>query len=191
MSGTCNACNGFWMAAEAHQQMQKNKPAVSWLDLVRKTDHDLLALCRVDTFRGSGRGGQKRNKTANAVRLTYADLAVTASGSRSKAQNLSDALRKLRIEIALSTSEAIGRSPDAKGLPESVLPYIDQGIIRINPKNPHFPELLGGLFDLFLRYRGQWIAVADACGVSPSQLRRFVETHATLAEALGRMKRGS
>jgi protein subunit release factor B len=53
--------------------------------------------CRFDYTRGSGKGGQKRNKTSNAVRCTH--LASGAVGysesSRSQHQNKSEAFRKM------------------------------------------------------------------------------------------------
>src|SRR5207248_2974059 len=51
-------------------------------------NHALLADCRFDIARGSGPGGQKRNKTSNAVRLTHlpTGIHVTATESRSLAE---------------------------------------------------------------------------------------------------------
>jgi hypothetical protein len=67
------------------------------------SDEDLLADCRVDCFRGSGRGGQKRNVTDSAVRVTHLPSGCSASSdeTRSQAQNRKAALALLRRHIAL------------------------------------------------------------------------------------------
>ncbi len=53
------------------------------------TDEQLLAQCEVDTYRASGPGGQKRNKTSSAVRLRHlpSGLLVIAEESRSQHEN--------------------------------------------------------------------------------------------------------
>ena len=63
----------------------------------------LLAQCRWDAFRGSGPGGQKRNKTSNSMRLTHlpTGISVIASESRSQAENKMRALRRLKMHLAL------------------------------------------------------------------------------------------
>ncbi|MEM6314271.1 MAG: peptide chain release factor-like protein [Planctomycetota bacterium] len=67
------------------------------------SDSELLAECRVEHFRGPGPGGQKRNKTSNAVRLTHlpTGVSVTATETRSQKQNLAAALKRLRVRLVL------------------------------------------------------------------------------------------
>ena len=64
-------------------------------------DEDLLAQCEVHAFRGSGPGGQHRNKTETAVRLVHLPSGVTATGAdqRSREQNLRAALGRLREKL--------------------------------------------------------------------------------------------
>src|SRR5262245_9569053 len=67
------------------------------------SDAELLAQCSVDTYRASGPGGQKRNKTSSAVRLRHgpSGLAVIAEESRSQHENKARALRRLRQRLFL------------------------------------------------------------------------------------------
>src|SRR6516164_5119431 len=62
------------------------------------TDAQLLDQCEVDTYRASGPGGQKRNKTSSAVRIRHpaSGLIVIAEESRSQHENRARALRRLR-----------------------------------------------------------------------------------------------
>ena len=71
--------------------------------LLTMSADDLLRQCRVDVFRGTGPGGQKRNRTSSAVRLTHLQSGVTATcdETRSQHSNREIALRKLRCELAL------------------------------------------------------------------------------------------
>src|SRR5216110_3547482 len=67
------------------------------------TDAQLLAQCAVDTYRASGPGGQKRNKTSSAVRIRHlpSGLIVIAEESRSQHENRARALRRLRQALYL------------------------------------------------------------------------------------------
>src|SRR5437870_13852726 len=73
------------------------------------TDGQLLAQCEVDTYRASGPGGQKRNKTSSAVRLRHppSGLLVIAEESRSQHENKAKALKWLRQALYLRLREAI------------------------------------------------------------------------------------
>src|SRR5216684_7984296 len=82
------------------------------------TDAQLLAQCEVDTYRASGPGGQKRNKTSSAVRLRHlpSGLIVIAEESRSQHENRARGLRRLRQALFLKLREPLGPdglAPDA------------------------------------------------------------------------------
>lgn len=62
-------------------------------------DNDaLLAACDIETLRGSGPGGQHRNKTESAVRLRHRETGLVAQASerRSQHQNMEVAADRLR-----------------------------------------------------------------------------------------------
>src|SRR3954452_2710775 len=85
----------------------------------RLTDAQLLEQCAVDTYRASGPGGQKRNKTSSAVRLRHgpSGLIVIAEESRSQHENRARALRRLREALYLKLREDL--SPEQL-VPEAV-----------------------------------------------------------------------
>src|SRR5205814_9037049 len=74
-------------------------PLAAWHHL---PDSELLAQCEVQAHRAGGPGGQHRNKAETAVRLVHRPTGVVAEGKdqRSRAQNLSAALGRLREKLA-------------------------------------------------------------------------------------------
>jgi hypothetical protein len=73
--------------------------------LLAMDDQALLAHCRVEVERGTGPGGQKRNRTESAVRLTIPGIEpqvqVLCDKTRSQHDNRAIALRELRVRLAL------------------------------------------------------------------------------------------
>jgi protein subunit release factor A len=69
---------------------------MAWPETVRKTD------LRIDYYRGSGAGGQHRNKTDSACRLTHIPTGITASceEERSQGQNRRKAFSRLAKQLA-------------------------------------------------------------------------------------------
>src|SRR5919108_1713397 len=91
----------------------------------RLSDAQLLEQCAVDTYRASGPGGQKRNKTSSAVRLRHlpSGLIVIAEESRSQHENRARALRRLRQAIYLKVRNQLDGETLTAKLVESFPDY--------------------------------------------------------------------
>ena len=57
-------------------------------DYLALDDARLLAQCQVHTYRASGPGGQKRNKTSSAVRLHHRPTGLIAKSTESRLQHV-------------------------------------------------------------------------------------------------------
>ena len=67
-----------------------------------------LSGVRVETMRGRGRGGQRKNKVETAVRVTHlaTGLTATRSAGRSQAANLKSARTQLERELRARAGQA-------------------------------------------------------------------------------------
>jgi ribosome-associated protein len=78
---------------------------------IPSSDEDLLAQCRVETFRSGGKGGQHQNKTESGVRLVHLPTGVraTSRSERSQHRNKAMALERLRRKLQRMTERAAPR----------------------------------------------------------------------------------
>src|SRR5271170_3471213 len=113
----------------------------SWTCL---SDEQLLVQCELDTYRASGPGGQKRNKTSSAVRLRHppSGLIVIAEESRSQHENRARALRRLRQALYLKLREelpATALAPEALAQREEYREARDkEGRLHLGHKDVRF-----------------------------------------------------
>ena len=142
----------------------------AWTNL---TDGQLLAQCEVDTYRASGPGGQKRNKTDSAVRLRHrpTGLIVTAADSRSQHQNRARALRRLRAALAFDRRQDL---PDEAPPPE-VAEQCAAGRLGLGPKDPRFLPAAAWILDLLVRKRGRVAETAERIGIPTAKLVKFLQ----------------
>src|SRR5262249_53891255 len=129
----------------------------------RIDDEQFLSQCRTEAFRGSGPGGQKRNKTSSAVRLIHIPTGVgaTAEEFRSQAQNRAAALRRLRHRLALQFRESTPKELSA----------LDFGV---STKNAAYLPLMAIVLDV-LEENGWAIAEsANRLKLSTGQLVKFL-----------------
>src|SRR2546429_88563 len=104
------------------------------------TDDQLLRQCDVDTYRASGPGGQKRNKTSSAVRLRHlpSGLLVIAEESRSQHENKARALRRMRQALYLKLREPVPRTSEVATLPDYASARDAEGRLHLGRKDPRF-----------------------------------------------------
>ncbi len=137
-------------------------------------DARLLAQCDLDTYRASGPGGQKRNKTSSAVRLRHGPtgLIVTASESRSQHENRARALRRLREAIALTQREPLD---PASGPPAFFRDALSRAPgLRVNPRHDDYYRIIQFVLDLLAAARGSVADAAASVALSTAQLTRFL-----------------
>lgn len=152
-------------------------------------DAALLRQCAVDTYRASGPGGQKRNKTDSAVRLRHepSGLAVIAEESRSQHENKAKALRRLRAAIALHVRENYdGVAPP----PELVTRSLDaQGRLRIGRRHEDYWPLMAVVLDAVAAAGGEIRKAAAFMGLSTSRMSAIVTGEEKVMAEVNRMRR--
>lgn len=131
----------------------------------------LIASCKVTHTRGSGPGGQHRNKVNTAVILEHEPTSITARAteSRSQLENQKAALRRLRLRLALQLRCEEPGEPSALWRSRS-----KGGKLSVSEEHPDFPTLLAEALDHTWAGAGDVKAAAVQLGVSTSQLAKFL-----------------
>jgi len=154
--------------------------AQRWLDL---SDAALMADCRLETFRGPGPGGQKRNKTSNSVRLTHVPTGVhvLAGESRSLQENKLRAVRRLKLRLAIE----IRHPTDSQFFepPAWFGQVVQSGRLAISHRNEHYARAGALVLDLLDLRAGSVGDAAKLLGVSTSSIVKFLEAEPQLWSA--------
>ena len=83
-------------------------------EILKLDDSALSARCELEFFKGTGNGGQKRNKSSSAARVRLPEFGVVAEDctERSQHRNRAAALRKLRLALAYQVRESPAVPPE-------------------------------------------------------------------------------
>lgn len=151
-------------------------------------DAALLRQCELDTFRSSGPGGQKRNKTSSGVRLRHqpTGVIVTAVEDRSQHVNKARAIRRLRAAIAMTVRHAI---PDGYARSETLQSCLDDSAhIKVNKKDERYPLVVAELLDVLLAEGVMLSQAAKVVNIPTSHLVNFFENDPTLWKCVNQMR---
>lgn len=154
----------------------------------------LLAQCEQTARRGSGPGGQHRNKVETGVVLVHRPTGARgqASERRSRKQNAAAALFRLRLQLALDV-----RTPSMPAAPPHAPTALwasrcRGGRITVSTAHEDYPALLAEALDVVFAQQCELPAAAAVLGVSATQLVRLLagEPRALLAVNAVRSARG-
>jgi hypothetical protein len=150
----------------------KSSGRSAWTDL---DDGALLGQCEVDTYRASGPGGQKRNKTSSAVRLRHlpSGLIVIAEESRSQHENKAKALRRLRKALYLELREPLGEEPGRH--PDFTAALDVESRLHVGARDARFWPAVGIVLDVLAAVEARVSEAAERLGVSTGNLIGFLE----------------
>jgi hypothetical protein len=166
-------------------------PRATWS---RLTEDQLLAQCEVDTYRASGPGGQKRNKTSSAVRLRHipTGLIVIAEESRSQHENKAKALKRLRRGLFLHLRDEV---PVEERSPGAVAQLVDysaargtDGRLNLSAKDARFWPAVGVVLDVLAACEARVAEAAALLGLSTGNLIAFLQTDPKMWQEANRMR---
>lgn len=137
------------------------------------SDRALLTECAVRRTRRSGPGGQHRNKVETAVVLEHLPTQVRAEAAerRSQSANQREALRRLRVNLALAIRETVRPQAVPSRLWQARCPHTR---LRVAVDHADFPVLLAEALDRIEVLSGDVKAAAAALGCTTSQLLRLL-----------------
>jgi hypothetical protein len=167
------------------------RPRATWS---RLSEDQLLAQCEVDTYRASGPGGQKRNKTSSAVRLRHVPtgLIVIAEESRSQHENKAKALKRLWRGLFLHLRDEV---PPEALTPEAVARLADyapargaDGRLRLPARDARFWPAVGVVLDVLTACEARVADAAGVLGVSTGNLIDFLQTDPKVWQEANRVR---
>lgn len=134
----------------------------------------LLKQCEETRGRKSGPGGQHRNKTETAIQLTHQPTGITAAASerREQAVNRKVALRRLRLQLALSQRGYFDVMNEPTPLWTS---RTADGQIHVNPRHPDWPAILAELLDVLEQKNWEPRRAGVLLEVSASQIVKLLK----------------
>jgi hypothetical protein len=152
------------------------------------SDDQLLRECRLDTYRSGGPGGQKRQKTSNAVRLVHepTGLCATATEWRTLRENRLYAIRRLRLKLATGLREPVDLAKFEP--PDWFLSIRRDNHIEASHRHEHHAATGGLILDLLQALGGNPAAVAVNLGVSTTAVIKFLEGESQLWAAANRIR---
>lgn len=134
----------------------------------------LLRECEVRHGRRRGPGGQHRNKTESAVVIRHLPTGIEgqAAERRSQFDNHRNAVKRLRINLALGV-----RMPETADSVPSALwkSRCHDGKIGVSVNHEDFPALIAELLDVLAAHNCHVPGTSAQMGCTPSQLLKLLK----------------
>ena len=148
----------------------------------------LLGQCDVKRTRGSGPGGQHRNKVETAIVVTHRESGVVgqASEKRSQERNRLAAIQRLRVNLAVEV-----RGPfDATVGPSALwLGRLKHKKVVVSIEHEDYPALLSEALDCLCDQDFDIAAAAKSLMTSTSQLVKFFKIEPLVFQWVNQQRR--
>lgn len=158
-------------------------------ELLGLDDRALLGACEVDTYRSSGPGGQKRNKTDSAVRLRHGPTGLLVLGTESRSQhvNRARAVRRMRLAIALKVRVEVDLESYEVG---PVLAECISGgsVLRVGRKDHRYCRVVAEVLDLVAACGCRVSVAGSKMGITTGNLVSFLQKDAKVWQRINEMR---
>jgi len=153
------------------------------LKYLKLSDSELLKLCEVSSYKGSGPGGQHRNKTNSGIKLRIenGELRIESYSCDDRSAHINKllALKKLRLKIALQIREE----------PALQIPFAFPGSTgKISADNKLYPEFIGDVLDRIKAAGGDLNEASKMWGLSKSALNKIILQDKKVLEAFQKIR---
>lgn len=143
------------------------------------SESSLLESCKLTLLRGSGPGGQNRNKVETAVELLHMPSGCRgqASERRSQKENRVVALHRLREQLAIQ----VRTDPSDEGLAVTTRYTDGQGRINVSESNWDWPIVLAEVLNRLSKHQWELPPLASEMKSTTSQIIKLLrKTHAAM-----------
>ncbi|MEM6552929.1 MAG: peptide chain release factor-like protein [Planctomycetota bacterium] len=143
----------------------------------------LLRGCVVERTRGSGPGGQRRNKVATGVRVRHEPTGLVAEAGERREPEANRRVAVFRLRVLLALEVRVGRAervgPSALWRSRCV-----GGRVSINPEHADFPAVLAEMLDVLAMKGWDLGEAAGAWGGTGSQWVKVLKAEPRALEKL-------
>ena len=156
--------------------------------LLALAEPELERQCRFEAYKSGGPGGQKRNKTSSAVRLTHGPTGIVAhcSDFREQSVNRRRAVHRLRFKLAAELRTPInirGYEP-----PAWLADLRHAGKFTTNTRNPAYARLAAHVLDVLDAADARLTATAALLGIPASNVVHVLEAEPAVKRAAGQIR---
>lgn len=159
--------------------------------LLALPEDEFVRQCKFEPYKSGGPGGQKRNKTASAAKMTHVASGISAHSSdfRSQAENRKRALHRLRFKLAAECRTPIevrGYDP-----PAWLLDSRTAGKLTTNVQNPIYARLAAHVLDVYSAANARVADAAALLNIPSSNLAHFFKAEPAIWTAAAKIRAGS